>query len=118
LIVNIYQRTPFFDAVEAGDLTRVKELLASDPALVRSETFMGYTGLHLAVRSNNSNMVQFLIKAGANVNAEGDGETPLLLAAFYGRPQIAEILLKAGADVNAPGFKDLDPPLTDFCITD
>jgi ankyrin repeat protein len=56
-------------------------------------------------------MVQFLIKAGANVNAEGDGETPLLLAAFYGRPQIAEILLKAGADVNAPGFKDLDPPL-------
>ncbi len=111
LLINIYQSTPFFNAVEAGDLAGVNEMLAKNPSLIRSETFMGSTALHKAVFSNNSDMVQLLIKDGADVNAPGYAETPLHVAAFYGHAKIAEILLNAGANVNALGYKWDDTPL-------
>jgi ankyrin repeat protein len=66
----------------------------------------------MAVTSGNTNMVAFLVGAGADVSAKGESNvTPLHLAAFYGHAQIAEELLKAGADVNAGGYRHNDTPL-------
>ena len=62
------------------------------------------TAMHWAVRGDDLDTVQLLIKAGANVSAANRyGITPLSLAATNGNPAIARALLKAGANPNAPG---------------
>lgn len=64
----------------------------------------GYTALHLAVESGQSDIVEALLGYGASVQVktEQSGETPLHIASRVtgGRP-CAELLLKSGAEVNA-----------------
>ncbi len=112
LVAGLLDKRPFLKAVKAGDLGRVKALLAEKPALIRSQTLLGDTALHLAVASGNTNVVALLLSRGADVNAKGESNvTPLLLAASTGNAQIAEALLRAGADVNATGYRHNDTPL-------
>ena len=62
----------------------------------------GTTSLHYAVRSDDAQLVDRLIRAGANVKASNRyGITPLYLACVNGNAAIIEKLLDAGADVNA-----------------
>lgn len=62
----------------------------------------GATALHWAVHFDDLDMVQLLIRSGANVKAANRfGVTPLALACINGRARIVEELLKAGADPNA-----------------
>ena len=59
----------------------------------------GTTALHWAVYQNDVELVERLIKAGANVNAMNEyGSAPLAEAAATGNTAIIEKLLKAGAD--------------------
>lgn len=61
----------------------------------------GTTPLFLAVREDNVQLTDKLIKAGADVKvANRYGVTPLYLAALNGNAQIIEKLLKAGAGAN------------------
>lgn len=47
-------------------------------------------------------MVKYLVKQGADVNANGSfGDTPLMIACEKGHLKIAKYLVKNGADVNA-----------------
>ena len=58
----------------------------------------GFTNLMMAVDSNNEEVVRFLIKNGANVNAKTkDGDTALSLAVKKGYTNIIEILKANGA---------------------
>lgn len=58
--------------------------------------------LAAAVRDADAEAVGKLIEAGADVNArDAEGNTPLILAAFYAGPQCVELLLGNGADPNA-----------------
>ncbi len=58
----------------------------------------GYTPLMTAARNNHVNLVNFLIKNGADVNAKsGDGSTPLSLATKEGHRKIINILKAGGA---------------------
>jgi len=61
------------------------------------------TALMNAARSNNLEMVQMLIKAGANVNTrDQDDLTVLMHAAVTNSPMvIIQALIQAGADINA-----------------
>jgi ankyrin repeat protein len=62
----------------------------------------GATALHWAVRGDDLQKVETLIRAGANVNgADRYGITPLNLAAVNGNPELVKRLLAAGADANA-----------------
>ena len=46
-------------------------------------------------------MVQYLIRKGADVNQEdGDGNAPLFHAALFGNTRVADLLLRAGADID------------------
>lgn len=50
------------------------------------------------------------VESGANVNAiDGEGFSPLMLAAFRGSRDIAEYLLGMGADVNLPNERGVVP---------
>jgi uncharacterized protein len=90
-------------AVSRGDLPQVHKLLreGSDP---NEHTVGGKTALHYAAQSKNAAVVQALIQAGANVNAEATGNvTPLMLSLdmAFGRPEISLALIRAGANVNS-----------------
>ena len=89
------------DAVKAGNSPMVRTLLKQRPD-VNSQEPDGMTALHWAVRNNDVETAQLLIRAGANVKAANRyGVTPLALAAENGNATLIEGLLKAGADANA-----------------
>ncbi|MBD3350577.1 MAG: hypothetical protein GF364_03725, partial [Candidatus Lokiarchaeota archaeon] len=62
----------------------------------------GDTLLHAAVYYNDPELLTFLLKNGANVNAQSfkDKGTPLHYAAYLGNCKMAEILIEYGADIN------------------
>ena len=90
------------DAVKAGDRAAVRTLLSRNT--VNTPEPDGMTALHWAVRADDADTTQMLIRAGANVSAANRyGITPLSLAATNGNAVITRALIKAGANVNAAG---------------
>ncbi len=94
--------TTLIDAVKHGDRAAVRALVSR--SVVNTAEPDGMTALHWAVRSDDADTVQLLIRAGANVNtANRYGITPLSLAATNGNAVITRALLTAGANPNAAG---------------
>lgn len=82
-----------FDAVRAGDLARVKDLVAADPSLtIFAASILGDTEQLTALLTANRSLVGML---------SSDGWTPLHLAAFFGKTDAVRLLLNKGALVNA-----------------
>src|ERR1700733_5894594 len=80
LDANKSENETLLTAARRGDLPQVQKLLrdGSDP---NEHTAGGKTALHYAAQSKNASVVQVLIQAGANVNAEATGNvTPLMLS--------------------------------------
>ena len=76
----------------------------------------GWTHLYTATVFGHKEIIELLIAAGADVNAdEGTGLTPLHSAANHGRKEIAKLLIAAGADVNAKDVLDVTP--LDYAIS-
>lgn len=116
-----------FDAIRAGDDTRVTSLLAADSASARARDDNGVSAIMQAVYQRRRSIVELLRpKAGELDIFEGaalgdadrlrsllrehpdlvctvsaDGFTPLHLASFFSQPAAAEELLNHGADPNA-----------------
>jgi uncharacterized protein len=69
----------------------------------------GNTYLHRAVmEAAKPFVIEFLLKRGVDINAQNEqGETALVIAAWYGRAELVEILLKKGADPNVKTRKGL-----------
>jgi ankyrin repeat protein len=62
-----------------------------------------FTALLVAVRTNDPEMLQMLIDAGAKVNlaARGISRTPIQMAAELGKMEALQVLIKSGATINA-----------------
>jgi ankyrin repeat protein len=116
-----------FEAVAAGDLARVKELIGADPALARARDGQGLTPILHARYRDDMEMVRALLATNPDLDVfegaalgdepaldrlldsdpgligawSGDGFTPLHLAAFFGHPETAALLIQRGADVAA-----------------
>ena len=92
---------PVIDDVRNGNLSAVDEYLKNNGDPNRRNS-VGESLLMLASYSHHSAIVEDLIKAGADINAERDGHTALEYA-FSGRyvPDIdtIELLVEAGANV-------------------
>lgn len=59
-----------------------------------------------AARRGDARVVQALLQAGADVNAnEDDGSTALVRACFHGHERVAHVLLEANANVNHQNAK-------------
>ncbi len=127
------ERKEFFDAVRAGDATKVREMLAKDRGLVNAKTERGFSPVtvaayygkydvlnailehnptmtvHEAALAGDLRRVKELVEADpklANDASSPDGFPPLGLAAYAGRAEVVKFLLSKGADVNfaAPGL--------------
>jgi ankyrin repeat protein len=88
LFAGLSQLQPFsLQSVRAGDR---RESQPIGPELVR------------AIRDADSQAVRKLIDDGSDVYArDAEGNTPLILAAFYASPECVALLLRKGADPNA-----------------
>jgi hypothetical protein len=97
------------DAVEEGDIARVKKLLDRG-ANLNAKDILGYTPLHKAAMYGDIELVDLLLRYGADANAKTDkAETPLHLAASRGQADVVKMLLERGADVNARDEKGWTP---------
>lgn len=84
-----------------GDADFLANLIASGIDI--SPLKGGRGGIHLAVaaREGNLQIVQILLKNGADVDPPADEDSALQLAAINGHANIAQVLLKAGANIDA-----------------
>jgi len=99
------------DAAMKGNKDALRSLLQRK-ADVNGRQIDGTTALHWAVRADDLETADLLIRAGANVSAANrDGATPLLLATDNGNAAMLEKLIKAGANPNAALTKDGDTAL-------
>ena len=99
------------DAAMKRDKQALRTLLQKK-ADVNAKQVDGTTALHWAVRFDDIEMAELLIRADANVTAATRaGATPLQLAAVNGNAAMIETLIKAGADPNAPVSKYGDTAL-------
>jgi ankyrin repeat protein len=94
--------SPMADAAMKQNREAIRSLLRQK-ADVNAPQVDGTTALHWAVRLDDLDTADLLIRAGAKVSAANrEGVTPLQLAALNGNAAMIEKLVKAGADPNAP----------------
>ena len=89
------------DAINAGDVARVIELLAKGADVNASDLFG--TPLHLAAAKGRTGIAVILIDRGADLEAKGEpeGSLPLHTAALNGQEEVAALLVERGAKVDA-----------------
>jgi ankyrin repeat protein len=106
-------RPAIYNAVQRGDVARVKAILRRNPGAIRLRFGEGqFTPLHWAVRYGRVKVAALLIAKGADLTAktgEGEGWTPLHYAAAEGGPGVVRLLLAKGAKVNARGTAGQTP---------
>lgn len=101
----------FLDAIKNNDTELVQSLI--NKVVVNRKDEDDFTPLQLAIKSNNLEMVEILLKNGANIKGKDDffKRTVLHDEAFNGNTEIVELLLKYGADVDAKDKDKLTPLL-------
>ena len=100
-------------AAGRGNIKTIKQHLDAGIDVNAKETgLFDWSVLHRATDSGHYEIVQLLIKKGANVNITGPSGTPLHQVLLYGKKNqiiIAELLISNGADVNAKNEKGTAP---------
>lgn len=91
-----------FQAIDAQNVNRVKELLAQGADANAQDPNLGTPLRHLYSFNGpwTLPMMQALVEAGADVNKISQHFTPLGMAAVVRRADLVEFLLRNGADVN------------------
>jgi len=71
----------FANAIQVGERKRAERLIARNPKLLRMKDRYERTPLHVAVGQKQLDMIQFLVKQGADVNArDNQNRTPMYYA--------------------------------------
>jgi ankyrin repeat protein len=84
-----------------GSETLAKSLLVGDPTLVDSRDFLNRTPLFLAAMEGSLEVIEVLLEAGADIDANRHDDNALCIAISRGRKEIVALLLDKGANVNA-----------------
>src|SRR5262249_46932314 len=116
-----------FSVVQAGDLEKLRSLLAQDPSLASARNEAGVTAIMHALYTRRKDVLDLLLAAKPDLDIfeaaslgsvarvtelldhdpelvtswSADGFTPLHFACFFGQETIAFLLLQYGADVAA-----------------
>jgi uncharacterized protein len=101
------------DAVAAGQIERVKQLVEKDRALANSFSSDGFPVFALAATFGYRDVAEYLLSRGADVNSvskNATGYTALTGAVAMGRTEMVAWLLSCGANANhryGPGYSPL-----------
>jgi len=112
LLVDRGAPVSFAEACALGDESRVKELLASEPSLLRSRSEDGFPGHSMAIFFGHGPLARWLIAQGADVNAAAENAqrvAPVHAAAAVRDVETMRLLLESGADANAKQQMDYTP---------
>ncbi|WP_082593758.1 ankyrin repeat domain-containing protein [Paenibacillus sp. Soil766] len=109
--------TPLGLAAHFGNEDIVTYLLDStwtDINLKSKDGKLNNTPLHASIAGNHIHIVRLLLKHGADVNAQCEGEmrqgfTPLHVAVHFNRLELVKILLESGADMQIHNSNSLTP---------
>merc|ERR1711959_693730 len=93
-------RAPLPDACFLGDIARVQELLADGYGVNDADEF-GWTPLHRAVENGGVELLQLLLKCGADPDAVTPADsTAFHIAALHSHIEMAEALIEADETPN------------------
>jgi ankyrin repeat protein len=93
----------WFDAVESGDLPKVKHMLSEDGSLLHARSRDKETAIIKASENGRLSVVKHLLKCGANPNDADEtsaANTALILASFEGHDKVVRHLLRKGATID------------------
>ena len=94
--------TDLWSAARTGNLQAIKRYIEEGGDINALDNGFRLSAMSWGALHGQTEIVQFLIKNGADVNIKsGDGATPLHSAAFLGRIDVAKLLLENGADIKA-----------------
>lgn len=83
----------FFDAVDAGDEAKIKELIDKRLVDINLSRRRGYAALHLAAARGDLATVKYLIKMKADPNVlDGSGATPVMWSVFRRHEAVVKFL--------------------------
>jgi hypothetical protein len=111
--------SPLFKAVEAGDIDKIKKLLAKGEDINCRNKYQ-WTPLISAIRSRQTEAALFLIEQGADVKLQARwgprGEPPelesaIIWSAMQGDLRVLRLLIAAGADVNTRDGEGMTPAM-------
>ncbi|XP_049547699.1 ankyrin-3 isoform X4 [Anopheles darlingi] len=103
--------TAFLRAARAGDLPKLIEYLETGQVTdINTCNANGLNALHLAAKDGHYDIVNELLKRGANVdNATKKGNTALHIASLAGQKDIIHLLLQYNASVNVQSQNGFTP---------
>ncbi len=88
------------DIVYQDDLEAFKAVFENGGDINMQNRY-GWTPLHIAIRRDRRDMVQYLLDRGADIDRkDGVGWTPLMECVMDDKPEICKMLLDAGADTS------------------
>lgn len=92
-----------FDLAAEGDTDGVRALIDENPERLHLCDESGWTALHHAAYNDHAALIGYLLEAGADANAVGEGEcAPIHVVATDGSPASLAKLIEGGADVSIP----------------
>jgi ankyrin repeat protein len=107
IAITLSQTEEFHIACYRDDADRVRELVASDPSLLKDAEGL----LTELAEGGCANSIRSLVELGASVNGKAGGESPLWCAARGGHLDTVKLLVELGADVHARNPFYNSPPL-------
>ena len=99
----------YFQAIRMDNVYFLKQLMQRGMGPNLIEPKRGYTGLMLAIREDSMKAFDVLVNPpDVNLEAQAtNGDTPLMLASFYGNIPVVKLLLAREVEVNRPGWTAL-----------
>jgi len=99
-----------FEAIKGGDLAKVKAVVETDPRALISLNNSNQTPLIVALQGRKTEIAEYLIARGADVNSRDKAHSaPLSYAITGGSAHIAKMLIDRNADINTPAMWNLRP---------
>ena len=109
---NATDESPLMMAALKGQLDVAQALIDKDADVNKT----GWTPLHYAATGGHLKMIELLLEHYAFIDAQApNGNTPLMMAAYFGTPEAVKLLIEQGADVKMttqgmPAARPYPPP--------